>query len=206
MKIIAISGVDGSGKSTQVEYLKQYLKSQNKKYFYFHAIDFSIAKKVNEFLGHHWLTRKFIFKATGKTQVKAPGKSVTDASWIGIQLRKIFLRIDCIRFKRLVKKLEKNGYDFFVTDRYFYDGAINIAYLSGHSYYPKFIPKPDASILIEIDPLLIIQRDRVPEQGVDYLDRKSTLFKNMSSEWEMAIIDGNREREDIAKEIEKYVI
>ena len=46
LKLITISGLDGSGKSTQIEFLKDYLKSQDKTFFYFHAVDFSIGNKI----------------------------------------------------------------------------------------------------------------------------------------------------------------
>jgi thymidylate kinase len=41
--LITLSGLDGSGKSTQIEFLKNYLKSQDKTFFYFHGAGFSVS-------------------------------------------------------------------------------------------------------------------------------------------------------------------
>ncbi|MFZ5981968.1 MAG: hypothetical protein ACOYS2_00100 [Patescibacteria group bacterium] len=46
MKIITISGVDGSGKSTQIKMLTEHLRGQGLKVFYFHAVEFSLARKI----------------------------------------------------------------------------------------------------------------------------------------------------------------
>jgi len=69
MQIVTISGLDGSGKSTQIEMLKNYLESQKKRVFYFHAVDFSIANKI--------------IKSTKKN---SQSKSVTEANWFSIQI------------------------------------------------------------------------------------------------------------------------
>jgi len=50
MEIITISGLDGSGKSTQNNLLKNYLESQNKRVFYFHAIQYGLARKIKNLL------------------------------------------------------------------------------------------------------------------------------------------------------------
>ncbi len=89
MRIITISGLDGSGKSTQIEMLKSYLESQNKKVFYFHSIEFGIANKISG-------------KGYGTS-----AKSKTETNWLGIILRRIFMMIDLLRFRKLLKKLKK---------------------------------------------------------------------------------------------------
>ena len=127
MKIITISGLDGSGKSTQIEMLKTYLESQGKKVFYFHAVQFSIANKILCHRERNEVKRGDLEIASSQTPRN--DKSVTKANWLQIQLRKLALGIDLCRFSKLLKKLEHDGYDYLVSDRYFYDSVINIEYL-----------------------------------------------------------------------------
>lgn len=191
MKIISISGLDGSGKSTQIEMLKTYLESQGKKVFYFHAVQFSIANKKSQ-----------------RNHSREP-KSVTKASWFKIQLRKIALVIDLIRFKSLKKNLEKQGYDFLVSDRYFYDNLINITYLESQNgkcsmlHAPCFmaVPRPDYAFYLNTDPEKIMQRDRVPDQGLDYLNKKKELLDAFSAKENLTIINGNEDKETVFKKI-----
>ena len=95
MKIITISGLDGSGKSTQIEMLKNYLESEGKKVFYFHAIQFGIANRISSLSCCH--------------NKKSASKSNTKSGKLGILLRKVFLKIDICRFEKLVKKLLENA-------------------------------------------------------------------------------------------------
>ena len=197
MQIVTISGLDGSGKSTQIEMLKNYLESQKKRVSYFHAVDFSIANKI--------------IKSTKKN---SQSKSVIEANWFSIQLRKIFLKIDICRFKKLIKELEKKDYDYLVSDRYFYDTVINIEYLKIApkarplaSQRPRLwsIPKPDLSFYLRIYPEIIMSRNRVPDQGIEYLKKKKELYENKMNLWNMKAVDGNRDKDVIFEEIKTYV-
>lgn len=200
LKLVTLSGLDGSGKSTQIELLKQSLEAKGSKVFYFHAISFSLATKIAEFKNKYCL----ICKLTGKCQLPANKEKigVTRANYLQILLRKIFLQLDLIRFKKLTRRLSQDNFDYILSDRYFYDSLANIEYLSKKEINLDYsIIKPDLSIYLQADPNLIMRRDRKPEQGLQYLIDKKDIYEKFASIFEMKIVDGNRSQEDVQEEI-----
>ena len=216
MQIITISGLDGSGKSTQIEMLKNELERQGSKVFYFHAIEFSLAKKMVDFRSKYCL----ICRLSGKCKTSSnQEKSVTSATLFQIFLRKVFLRIDIWRFDLLRSKLRNNGYDYILSDRYFYDSVVNVEYLEFRicrglinqtstvpvAAKPLQILKPDVAIYLQTFPETIMQRERVPDQGLEYLEKKKELYDAKTAVWNWEVIDGNRSKEEIFEKIKSLL-
>ncbi len=201
---IALAGVDGSGKSTQVEPLMEYYLQAGHKVAYFHAIEFSLANRLSR-----------LFK---KEKGFEPGKekAVTKSSLLSLFLREKFLFVDFIRFQFWRRHLRLLGYDMILSDRSFYDSLINIEYLNleHNSSLVRFglwvlsllLPQADTVFFFDLTPEDIMTRSRVPEQGEDYLRDKLTLFRLKKDSWHLISIDATESKEIVLEKLKGNIL
>lgn len=199
MKIITFSGVDGSGKSSQLELFRKELENKGVKAAYFHAVHFSAPQAA-----------KRLFARSSSKPGEA--KAITKSSSLGVLLRKTVLLLDLYRFHRYLKRLERSGVTYLISDRYFYDSLVNIAYLDGTTlstpyanFSARFIPKPDKAFFLSVSPEAVMGRDRAPEQGLQYLKDKQGLFQEAATLWGFITIDGNAPLESVHMTLSKHL-
>ena len=104
----------------------------------------------------------------------------------------------------MIKKLKLAGYNYILSDRYFYDSILNVNYLYSKNknlIIERFLPRPDLAIYLEIHPDIIMEREKKPDQGRAYLEQKSELFKKKIEKWGMKIIDASRSEQEIFSDI-----
>jgi len=200
MKLITISGLDGSGKTTQLDLIEKELKKKSK-VARFHMIDFSIANKI---LGKR------------SKRKKSAGDHKTQASKFAIFLRKVAIIIDVFRFRfYFLMKSRENKLDYLLVDRYFFDQIVNIKYLDEKiklrkkSFWQRVVEnqlvEPYLKIYLETKPQKIMKRDRPAEQGEKYLETKNKIFDIISKRWKLIKINGNQDIETIHKKINQLI-
>lgn len=201
MQLITISGLDGSGKTTQLDLLEKELK-KDFKVERLHMIDFSIANKI--------LKRKKSSTDNKKS------KAQTQAGFWGVFLRKIAITIDVFRFRVYYQvRVFENKLDYLLADRYFYDQIANIKYLDLKKKTKKqsvwqtiaenHIIQPNLRIYLKIDPEKILTRSKKIEQNQDYLFQKNRLYNFFAKKWKLTTIDGQAKKSEIQANIKKLL-
>ena len=169
--LVSFSGIDGSGKSTQVEALQRRLSEAGfRVYLLTFWDDVAVLGRAREFLSHA------LFK--GEQGVGSPDKPVLRRdkdvqSWYMTVARFVLYFLDALRLSVVVAQISAAGEaDVVLFDRYLYDelANLNLGNRVSRAFVRlllKFVPQPDVACLLDADP--VRAHERKPEYRLDFV-------------------------------------
>ena len=180
--LVSFSGVDGSGKSTQISNLRSALHAAGLKSellaFWDNVV---VGVKYREGFVHK------VYKS--ERGIGAPGKPVNrrDKNMRGWHLsiaRHFLYLLDAIHLRSVVARAKKSGADVVILDRYIYDELSNLnlsnslsrAFIRG---VHAFVPRPEIAYLLDADPVAAYARK--PEYPVDFMKKCRRAYFDLAA-------------------------
>jgi len=192
--IIVFSGIDGSGKTTQAQYVAELLQQKGQQVQYIHMIRWTLVNRLGRLIQP---------KNTPKyknAQNQSVSRKFASIRWIVSLLDILRFRIFCLYQTNIRRRI-------IVCDRFFYDLGVQSLYIGvmnshqEHLYW-KMIPSPTISILLDIPPEIGQQREA--EHNLSYYQRKRELYLQRVAVWGTVVVDVS-EMEETRQNIENIL-
>ena len=177
----SFSGVDGAGKSTQIENLVSCLTAQGLRVRVYRFWD-DVARltRIREGTGHTVFRGD---KGVGSPEAPINRRDKNVGGWPMTCLRLFLYLLDAISARRAFRTAMKSDIDCVIFDRYVYDELANLNLKSTTiGAYARFIaslaPRPDVSFILDADPLSA--RTRKPEYPLEFIQRNRQAYLFLS--------------------------
>jgi thymidylate kinase len=178
--LIAFSGIDGAGKTTQIEYLSSYLQRRQLRVLQLSFWDHvAVWSRLRSGLGQHAVG----IYCTPQAQASfTPKNHKHIRRWYLTVARCGLYFLDCMRLRYLLGSRRVKSYDVIIFDRYIYDQLANIysQSLVARTYIKmvlKQAPRPDVAFMIDTQPAEAFARK--PEYPLDFMYRNRRAFMQL---------------------------
>ena len=182
--LVSFSGIDGAGKSTQIEILRSAMIPAGLRVrLITFWDDVAALTRFRESAGHTLFKGE---KGVGTPERPVNRRDKNVSSWYLTAARFLLYLLDAISLRRIAQQQiarKAAQADVIIFDRYLYDQLAN---LSLQRLVPrtwarlllKLVPQPDVAYLLDADPNLA--RARKPEYPIEFLNRSRTSYAILS--------------------------
>jgi len=188
--LISFSGLDGAGKSTQIENLRERLSIA--------GLKVQLLTFWDDVVVLTQYRESFVHRVYGSEKgIGAPGKPVNRRdknirAWYLTIARHALYLLDAINLRRVVGRALRSGSDVVIVDRYIYDELANLPIDTPMTRMflrtiQKIVPPPDLAYLLDADPEAAHKRK--PEYPVDFMHKcRAAYYRLAASLGNMTII------------------
>ena len=179
--LISFSGLDGSGKSTQIENLTRHIHSLGLKTIHLAFWDdVVVGTKYREGFVHK------VYKS--EKGIGAPGKPVNRRDknvrkwYLSVARHGLYL-LDALHLCEVVARARRGRPDVVIVDRYIYDQLANLPLDNAVSrnfakFVHAFVPRPDVAYLLDAD--VEAARARKPEYPVEFMHKSRAAYMKLA--------------------------
>lgn len=179
---VSFSGMDGAGKSTQIEALCSRAREAG---LLVRVVPFwdEVARftSVREKSGHALFGGD---KGVGSPERPIERRDKNVRKWYMSLVRLFIYTADALSLRSVVRKAKRSGADFIVFDRYAYDELANLNLRNPlwrlyARLVMKLVPRPGVSYVLDADP--VAARARKPEYPIEFLYSCRESYLTLSS-------------------------